>query len=76
MKIEDVSAVMEQQIEVEYVYMGMPLRYRINGCITRYNHKKKQWYYVLELMDKSGGLLVARLEDVRVTESEAGENEN
>ncbi|MGN0619212.1 MAG: hypothetical protein ACI4J7_09355 [Ruminiclostridium sp.] len=76
MKIEDVSEAMEKQLEVEYVYMGMPLRYRINGCITRYNHKKNQWYYVLELMDKSGGLLVARLEDVRVTKSEVKEDEN
>lgn len=66
MKIEDVSRVMEQQLEVEYVYMGITLRYRINGCITRYDPKKKQWYYVLELIDKSRCLLIAKLEDVKI----------
>lgn len=68
MKIEDVSRVMEQQLEVEYVYMGITLRYRINGCITRYDPKKKQWYYVLELIDKSRCLLITKLEDVKIAD--------
>ena len=62
MKLEEVSKAIEQKALVECSFG----KYRLTGIITRF-HKKKGWYYTLELKDlKANSLVYAPLEEVRI----------
>ncbi|MCH5207566.1 MAG: hypothetical protein J1F04_01670 [Oscillospiraceae bacterium] len=51
---------------VQHTHMGIPIKYRISGVITRYN-KRKGWTYSLELQDlKSSCIVIASMEDCEV----------
>lgn len=69
MKIEEVTAAMEQQRTVRHTHMGITVPCRINGCITRYS-KENGWHYALELAElNSGCIIIASLEETRLEET-------
>lgn len=66
MKIEEVTAAMEREQTVLHTHMGITVRCRITGCITRYS-KKKGWHYALELAElKSKCVIIANLEETEL----------
>lgn len=66
MKIEEVTAAMEREQTVLHTHMGITVRCRITGCITRYS-KKKGWHYALELAElKSNCRIIASLEETEL----------
>ena len=51
---------------VQHTHMGIPIKYKLLGVITRYS-KEKGWTYSLELQDlKSSCVVTARMEDCEV----------
>ena len=70
MRIEDVNTAVENGTTVLLEHIGITMRYKISGVISRYD-KVHGWYYCLELQDLKAphSITVVRIEDVR-TESE------
>lgn len=65
MKFEEVTPAIEQETPVTYLIGGVECVYRVQGVISRYS-KIRGWYYVLELMDKSGCIAIAKIDEVKI----------
>lgn len=51
MKIEEVAAAMERERTVLHTHMGITVRCRITGCITRYNSRRLSAHHIIPLAE-------------------------
>ncbi len=65
MKLEEINDAIINNKVVTHTCNGDSIKYHISGVITRY-HKRKGWYYSLELISPNKCLVYARPEDVTV----------
>lgn len=68
MTIEQVNEAMVNGRTVVHTHMGISVRYKVTGVITRFS-KKSGWTYSLELKDLNANcVVIAALEDTEVVE--------
>ena len=72
MRIEEVSAAMQQAVPVEFDHLGITVTGYISACITRFD-KRRGWWYQVEVHDfKADCICIAKLDEVVVRRADNG----